>query len=138
MGVFKLKKNFCRKMWTTFCGSPVIGMKPPSRPSLRTHLMILVPDCAITKPKLVLIPEAEHCGLNYDGFLSMTVTGGKYTLFLIVLLKTHTLSGGLSRIVHILKFLPPPPPELFQGVICTYSWPAAVPCWETKLYNSDQ
>ena len=80
MRAFKVKKNFGWKMWTTFCGSPVIGMKPPSRPSLRTHLMILVPDRAITKPKLFLIPEAEHCSLNYDGFLSMTVTGGKVYL----------------------------------------------------------
>ena len=80
MRAFKVKKNFGRKMWTTFCGSPVIGMNPPSRPSLRTHLMILVPDCAITKPKSFLIPEAEHCGRNYYGFLSMTVTGLKVYL----------------------------------------------------------
>ena len=68
MGVFKVKKNFGRKMWT-FCGTPVIGMNPPSRPPLRTHLMILVPDCAITNPKLFLILEAEHRGLNYHGFV---------------------------------------------------------------------
>lgn len=80
MSVFKEKKTFGRKKRTTFCGSPVIGMNPPSRPSLRTHLMILVPDCAITKPKLFLIPEAEHCGLNYYGFLSMTVTVAKVYL----------------------------------------------------------
>ena len=136
MGVFKVKKNFGRKMWTTFCGSPVIGMNPPSRPLLRTHLMILVPDCTITKTKLILIPEAEHCGLNYDGFLSLTVMGAKVHLVSDCSVKTHTLSGGISRIVHIWEC--PPSPELFQGVICTYHWPAAVPSWETKLYNSDQ
>ena len=80
MGVFKVKKILGRKMWTTFCGSHVIGMNPPSRPSLRTHLMILVPDCAIRKPKSLLIPEVEHCGLNYYGFLSMKVTGVKVYL----------------------------------------------------------
>ena len=101
-------------------------------------MMTLVPDYAIKKLKLFLIPEAEHCGLNYYGFLSMTVTGAKYTLFLIVLLKIHTLSGSISWIVHLWECLPPPPPELFQGVICTYHWPAAVPCWEAKVYNSDQ
>ena len=67
-------------MSTTFCGSPLIGMNPPSKPSLRTHLMILVPDCTITKPKFFLIPEAEHCSLNYYGFLSMTITGAKVHL----------------------------------------------------------
>ena len=67
-------------MSTTFCGSPLIGMNPPTKPSLRTHLMILVPDCPITKPKLFLIPEAEHCGLNYYGFLSMTITEAKVYL----------------------------------------------------------
>lgn len=80
MGVLKVKKNFGRKMSTTFCGSPLIGMNPPSKPSLRTHLMILVPDCTITKPKFFLIPEAEHCSLNYYGFLSMTITGAKVHL----------------------------------------------------------
>ena len=74
---FQGEKTFGRKKRTTFCGSPVIGINPPSRPSLRTHLMILVPDCAISKPKLFLIPEAEHCGLNYYGFLSITVTVAK-------------------------------------------------------------
>ena len=67
-------------MSTTFCGSPLIGMNPPTKPSLRTHLMILVPDCPITKPKLFLIPEAQHCGLNYYGFLSMTITEAKVYL----------------------------------------------------------
>ena len=67
-------------MSTTFCGSPLIGMNPPTKPSLRTHLMILVPDCPITKPKLFLIPEAEHCSLNYYGFLSMTITEAKVYL----------------------------------------------------------
>ena len=109
MGLFKVKKNFGWKMSTTFCGSPLIGMSPPSRPSLRTHMMTLVPDYAIKKLKLFLIPEAEHCGLNYYGFLSMTVTGAKYTLFLIVLLKIHTLSGSISWIVHLWECLPPPP-----------------------------
>ena len=80
MGVFKVKKNFGWKMATTFCGSPLIGMSPPSRPSLRTHMMTLVPDYAIKKLKLFLIPEAEHCGLNYYGFLSMTVMGAKVYL----------------------------------------------------------
>ena len=107
MGVFKVKKNFGRKMWTTFCGSPVIGMNPPSRPLLRTHLMILVPDCTITKTKLILIPEAEHCGLNYDGFLSLTVMGAKVHLVSDCSVKTHTLSGGISRIVHIWECPPP-------------------------------
>ena len=43
-------------------------------------MMTLVPDYAIKKLKLFLIPEAEHCGLNYYGFLSMTVTGAKVSL----------------------------------------------------------
>ena len=55
-GRFQGEKNFGRNMSTTFCGSPLIGMNPPTKPSLRTHL-ILVPDCVITKPKLFLIPE---------------------------------------------------------------------------------
>lgn len=75
MGVFKVKKTSVGK-----CSSPLIGMNPPSRPSLRTHMMTLVPDYAIKKLKLFLIPEAEHCGLNYYGFLSMTVTGAKVYL----------------------------------------------------------
>ena len=79
-GRFQGEKNFSRNMSTTFCGSPLIGMNPPTKPSLRTHLMILVPDCPITKPKLFLIPEAEHCGLNYYGFLSMTITEAKVYL----------------------------------------------------------
>ena len=53
MGVFKVKKNFGWKMSTTFCGSPLIGMSPPSRPSLRTHMMTLVPDYAIKKTKII-------------------------------------------------------------------------------------
>ena len=84
--------------------------------------MILVPDCPITKPKLFLIPEAEHCGLNYYGFLSMTITEAKVYL------------GSECSVKNPYS----PDMELFQGVICTYHWPAAVPCWETKLYNSDQ
>ena len=139
MGVFKVKKNFGRKMSSTFCGSPLIGMNPQSRPSLRTQLMILVPDCAITKPKLFLIPEAEHCGLNYYGFLSMTVTGPKVYLVSDCSVKNpNPVRWHISDSPYM--GVPPPPPllELFQEVISTYHWPAAVPCWETKLYNSDQ
>ena len=119
-------------MSTTFCGSPLIGMNPPTKPSLRTHLMILVPDCPITKPKLFLIPEAEHCGLNYYGFLSMTITEAK-----VYLGSECSVKNPYSPDSPYMG-VPPPPRELFQGVICTYHWPAAVPCWETKLYNSDQ
>ena len=78
-GHFQREKKL-RSENVDYCGSPLIGINPPSRPSLRTHLMILVPDCTITKPKLFLIPEAEHCDLNYYGFLSMTVAGAKIYL----------------------------------------------------------
>ena len=92
--------------------------------------MILVPDCAITKPKLFLIPEAEHCSQNYYGFLSMTVTGAK-----VYLVSDCSVKNPLPVGWHIPFFPymgvpppPPPPPDLLQGVICTYHWPAAVPC----------
>ena len=109
MGVFKVKKNFGRKRSSTFCGSPLLGMNPQSRPSLRTQLMILVPDCAITKPKLFLIPEAEHCDLNYYGFLSMTVTGPKVYLVSDCSVKNpNPVRWHISDSPYM--GVPPPPP----------------------------
>ena len=92
-------------MSTTFCGSPLIGMNPPTKPSLRTHLMILVPDCPITKPKLFLIPEAEHCGLNYYGFLSMTITEAK-----VYLGSECSVKNPYSPDSPYMGVPPPPPP----------------------------
>ena len=112
MGVFKVKKDFGRKMWTTFCGSPLIEMNPPSRPSLRTHLNDTCSWLHYNKTKIISYTRSRALQPELL-WICLTVTGAKVYLVSDCSVKNPYLTGWHIPYSPYMG-VPPPPRSCYK------------------------